>query len=90
MVTTTPECVSCTYTCTSSVGGEKLQGGAVTDSATRGALLRIAEQKLRAGEIYATRQLLERVEMEYPGRRLDGLYCFLKAESDRAGGTRGR
>jgi tetratricopeptide (TPR) repeat protein len=75
-----------TYRVAATLGGEKFQGASVTDAATRGALLRIAEQKLRAGEIHATRQLLDRVEMEYPGRRLDGLYCFLKAESDRAGG----
>jgi len=48
--------------------------------------MRIAEQKLKAGEIQATRQLLERVELEYPGRRLDGLYCFLRAETDRHAG----
>jgi tetratricopeptide (TPR) repeat protein len=74
------------YRTAATLGGEKFGGTATTDAATRGALLRIAEQKLRAGEIQATRQLLERLEMEYPGRRLDGLYCFLRAESDRFAG----
>jgi tetratricopeptide (TPR) repeat protein len=75
-----------TYRIAATLGGEKLTSGAVTDAATRGALMRIAEQKLKGGEITATRQLLQRLEMEYPGRRLDGLYCFLRAETDRFSG----
>src|SRR5262249_56766608 len=70
-----------TYRVAATLGGEKFSGTA--SDASRGALLRIAEQKLRAGDIHATRQLLEKLELEYPGRRLDGLYCFLRAESDR-------
>jgi tetratricopeptide (TPR) repeat protein len=75
-----------TYRLAATLGGEKLTGPTTTEASTRGALLRIAEQKLRAGDIHATRQLLEKVELEYPGRRLDGLYCFLRAESDRHAG----
>jgi tetratricopeptide (TPR) repeat protein len=48
--------------------------------------LRIAEQKLKAGDVLQARQLLQRLEVEFPGRRLDGLYCFLRAESDRLSG----
>jgi tetratricopeptide (TPR) repeat protein len=75
-----------TYNIAATLGGDKFSGVSTTDATTRGALLRIAEQKLRAGDIGATRQLLERLELEYPGRRIDGLYCFLKAESDRVAG----
>jgi tetratricopeptide (TPR) repeat protein len=75
-----------TYRLAATLGGEKFTGASTTDVSTRGALLRIAEQKLRAGDIHATRQLLEKIEVEYPGRRLDGLYCFLRAESDRFAG----
>jgi tetratricopeptide (TPR) repeat protein len=75
-----------TYRIAATLGGEKLIGTATTEASTRGALLRIAEQKLKEGDIHATRQLLERLEVEYPGRRLDGLYCFLRAEADRHAG----
>src|SRR5262249_21657923 len=75
-----------TYALAAKLGGEKLAGTSTTDATTRGALLRIAEQKLRGGDIGAARQLLERLELDYPGRRLDGLYCFLKAETDRFAG----
>ena len=72
-----------TYRVAATLGGEKFAGTATTEATTRGALMRIAEQKLKSGEIQATRQLLERMELEYPGRRLDGLYCFMRAETDR-------
>ena len=75
-----------TYAIAATLGGDKLAGISVTDTATRGALLRIAEQKLKAGDIGACRYLLEKLELEYPGRRIDGLYCFLRAESDRIAG----
>ncbi len=75
-----------TYRIAANLGGEKFAGTALTDASTRGALLRIAEQKLQAGDIIATRQLLEKIELDYPGRRLDGLYCFLRAEADRFAG----
>jgi len=75
-----------TYRIAATLGGEKFSSTSQTDATTRGALLRIAEQKLKGGEILQTRQLLEKIELEYPGRRLDGLYCFLRAESDRFAG----
>ena len=72
-----------TYRIAATLGGEKFANTANTEATTRGALMRIAEQKLKAGEILATRQLLERMELEFPGRRIDGLYCFMRAETDR-------
>ena len=72
-----------TYRIAATLGGDKFTATATTEATTRGALMRIAEQKLKAGEIQATRQLLERMDLEYPGRRLDGLYCFMRAETDR-------
>ena len=74
-----------TYRIAATLGGDKFTAPA--DATTRGALLRIAEQKLKAGDHFASRQLLERLEIEYPGRRLDGLYCFLRAEADRFAGN---
>lgn len=75
-----------TYRIAATLGGEELTGSTVFDASTRGALLRVAEQKLRGGSLRETRQILERLELEYPGRRLDGLYCFLHAETDRLSG----
>ncbi len=72
-----------TYRIAATLGGDKFTATATTEATTRGALMRIAEQKLKAGEIQATRHLLERMDLEYPGRRLDGLYCFMRAETDR-------
>lgn len=60
--------------------------GGVTEAATRGALLRVAEQQLREGNIRHARQLLERIEQEYPEQKVEGLYRFLRAETDRHAG----
>jgi tetratricopeptide (TPR) repeat protein len=75
-----------TYRLASTMGGEKFKAAANTDAATRGALLRIAEQRLRTGDVRQTRQLLERIELDYPEQKLEGLYRFLRAEADRNGG----
>lgn len=75
-----------TYRIAATLGGEKFAGSSGNEATTRGALMRIAEQKLKSGEVLQTRQLLERMELEFPGRRLDGVYCFLRAESDRLTG----
>jgi tetratricopeptide (TPR) repeat protein len=74
------------YRLATTLGGAKFNTTASTDAVTRGALMRIAEQKLRAGSIAQSRQLLERLELEHPGRKLDGLYCFLRGEADRFAG----
>jgi hypothetical protein len=47
-----------TYRLAATLGGEKNKGTAQTDAITRGALLRIAEQRLRAGDVRQCRQLL--------------------------------
>jgi tetratricopeptide (TPR) repeat protein len=73
------------YRLAAKLGGDRYTSGN-TGAATRGALMRIAEQKLRAGNLSQARQLLERIELEFPGRRLDGLYCFLRGETGRQGG----
>ena len=56
------------------------------DAVTRGARLRIAEQRLKAGDVRQTRQLLEQIELDFPEQKLEGLYRFLRAEADRFGG----
>ncbi len=61
-----------------------VEGG--SEASTRGALLRVAEQQLKGGNIRQTWRLLERIEREFPEQKLEGLYRFLKGEADRAGG----
>jgi tetratricopeptide (TPR) repeat protein len=75
-----------TYRLAATLGGDKFKASAQTDAITRGALLRIAEQRLRTGDIRQTRQMLERIELDYPEQKVEGLYRFLRAESDRHGG----
>ena len=75
-----------TYRIAATLGGEQFEATAQTEASTRGALLRIADQKLKSGDIHQTRQLLEKIELNYPGQRLDGLYCYLRAEADRRAG----
>jgi tetratricopeptide (TPR) repeat protein len=75
-----------TYRLATTLGGDRFKTTASSDAITRGALLRIAEQRLRSGDIHQTRQLLERIEMDYPEQKTEGLYRFLRAEADRHGG----
>jgi tetratricopeptide (TPR) repeat protein len=63
------------------VAGEKQ-----TDAATRGALLRVAEQQLKEGNARQSARLLERIETDYPEQKIEGLYRFLRAEADRFAG----
>ncbi len=53
------------------------------DVTTRGALLRVAEQQLRKGDVRQSRRLLQRIEREYPEQKMEGLYRYLRAEADR-------
>lgn len=74
------------YRLAATLGGEKFLATVSTEATTRGAMLRVAEQKLRSGDIQHTRQLLERIELEFPGQRIDGLYSYLRGEADRYAG----
>lgn len=74
------------YRTAATLGGDAFQTSAQSDAVTRGALLRVAEQKLRTGDIHETRQLLDKIELNYPEQKLEGLYRFLRAESDRFAG----
>lgn len=74
------------YRLANTLGGDKFLATAATDAVARGALLRIAEQKLRKGDIRQSRQLLDKIELEYPEQKLEGLYRYLRAESDRFSG----
>lgn len=74
------------YRLAAALGGDKFKNTAQTEAITRGALLRIAEQKLKSGDIRQTRQLLDRIELDYPEQKLEGLYRFLRAEADRHAG----
>jgi len=74
------------YRLAGTLGGSDFQTTAQSEAMTRGARLRIAEQKLRSGDIRETRSLLEKIEINYPEQKLEGLYRFLRAESDRIAG----
>lgn len=73
------------YRLAGTLGGAAFDSTAQADAVTRGAMLRIAEQRLRAGDIRETRQLMEKIELNYPEQKLEGLYRFLRAEADRIG-----
>lgn len=55
--------------------------------ATRGALLRVAEQALKSGDARQSLRLLKRIERTYPEQKLEGLYRFLRAETERTRGA---
>jgi tetratricopeptide (TPR) repeat protein len=74
------------YRLAATLGGEKFAKTAQVDAVTRGAQLRIAEQRLRAGDIRQCRQLLEQIELNFPEQKLEGHYRYLRAEADRHGG----
>jgi tetratricopeptide (TPR) repeat protein len=74
------------YRMAGTLGGAKYDTTAQTDAITRGAMLRVAEQRLKAGDVRQTRDLMEKIEIQYPEQKLEGLYRFLRAEADRMGG----
>lgn len=74
------------YRLADSLGGTGAGLGTATEATTRGALLRVAEQQMRDGNLRHSRQLLERIEQEYPEQKVEGLYRFLRAEADRYAG----
>jgi tetratricopeptide (TPR) repeat protein len=74
------------YRMAAELGGEDFLASAQSAAVTRGAVLRVAEQKLRSGNLIETRQLLDKIELTYPEQKLEGLYRFLRAESDRYAG----
>ncbi|MEO8205271.1 MAG: tetratricopeptide repeat protein, partial [Chthoniobacterales bacterium] len=74
------------YKMAKDLGGQNFQSSATLDAIRQGALLRMAEQKLNAGEVRRSRQLLERMEMEFPEQKMQGFYRFLRAEADRNAG----
>lgn len=74
------------YRLAKALGGQAFEGSSLTAAVTRGGLLRTAEQKLRADDIQQTRQLLERIELNYPEEKLEGMYRVLRADADRRTG----
>ena len=74
------------YRLAKSLGGERFAVTGQNEAIQRGALLRITEQKLRTGDVRGTRLLLERLELDFPEQKLEGMYRFLRAETDRFAG----
>lgn len=77
---------STAYRAAMSLGGVGASGETQGDAVERGALLRMAEQQLRTGNIRQTRRLLERIETEFPEQKLEGLYRFLRGDAERSAG----
>ncbi len=73
------------YRLAASLGDRPSDDSAVA-AAGRGAMLRIAEQQLRAGDLGQARRLLERIEDRYPEQKVEGLYRFLRGETGRLAG----
>jgi tetratricopeptide (TPR) repeat protein len=80
-----PEAEKC-YRQAQTLGGKKFESTDTMDAIKTGALLRVAEQKLRDGNVRESRRLLEQIEVERPEQKLQGLYRFLRAEADRYAG----
>lgn len=74
------------YRLAATMGSAGVAGEKAGDATTRGALLRVAEQQLKGGNVRQSRRLLERIENEFPEQKLEGLYRFLRAEADRTSG----
>jgi len=68
------------------LGSVGVLGQADDDPVKRGALLRVAEQQLRAGNVRQTRRMLQKIEDEFPEQKLEGLYRFLRGEAERNAG----
>jgi tetratricopeptide (TPR) repeat protein len=74
------------YRLAKTLGGERFRATGQTEAIQRGAQLRVAEQRLKSGDIRGTRVLLEKMEMDFPEQKLEGLYRLLRAEADRFAG----
>jgi tetratricopeptide (TPR) repeat protein len=74
------------YRLARTLGGERFKATGQTEAIQRGAQLRIAEQKLRSGDVRGTRLLLQKMELDFPEQKLEGMYRLLKAETDRFAG----
>jgi tetratricopeptide (TPR) repeat protein len=74
------------YRLAKTLGGERFATTGQTEAIQRGAQLRIAEQKLRNGDVRGTRLLLEKMEISFPEQKLEGMFRLLRAETDRFAG----
>ncbi len=75
-----------TYQLANGLGGDQFRTSSSMDAIKMGATLRVAEQKLRSGDVRESRKLLEQIEINYPEQKMQGLYRFLRAEADRYAG----
>jgi len=75
------------YRAAMSLGSIGAAGETKSDAVERGALLRMAEQQLRTGNIRQSKRLLERIETLFPEQKVEGLYRFLRGEVERTGGS---
>jgi tetratricopeptide (TPR) repeat protein len=74
------------YKLAKTLGGEVFAATGQTEAIQRGAQLRIAEQKLKSGDVRGTRLLLEKIELNFPEQKLEGLFRLMRAETERMAG----
>lgn len=74
------------YKLAKNLGGEAFAATGQTEAIQRGAQLRIAEQKLKSGDVRATRLLLQKIELNFPEQKLEGLFRLMRAETERIAG----
>lgn len=74
------------YKLAKTLGGETFAATGQTEAIQRGAQLRIAEQKLKSGDVRGTRLLLQKMELSFPEQKLEGLFRLLRAETERMAG----
>ncbi len=74
------------YKLAKTLGGETFAATGQTEAIQRGAQLRIAEQKLKSGDVRGTRLLLQKIELQFPEQKLEGLFRLMRAETDRIAG----
>jgi len=74
------------YRLANTLGGERFEKTAQVSAIERGAELRKVDKVLKDGNIHQARIILSQIEVNFPEQKLEGLYRFLRAEADRAGG----
>ncbi len=74
------------YKLAKTLGGDGFAATGQTEAIQRGAQLRIAEQKLKSGDVRGTRLLLQKIELNFPEQKLEGLFRLLRAETERIAG----
>ena len=71
------------YRAAATFGGSAFDSSAQQNAIAQGAMLRIAEQSLKSGNIRQTYRLIQQIELKFPEQRLGGICRFIRAETER-------